>query len=235
MTTPVGWYRQGTQKYERGVPMRKMITAAATGEYIIFRTVARDGQKFRYGCKSPEFYYSREKLLQAIETGQHIIDKDCLNFCSIFCRKNIMAIEFTWLEQGIKPHPHHAWQESIYLELRPFVAWLTDGAKGSYKALDQNDEGKSNRLVFTESAQPILRNILAKPVMRRKLVKALRNNFMRNPMGRTIEFYRDFDEYSFFWQEKLATGENYMHGGLILHRDHNDFDNLEKARYSVHT
>lgn len=215
--------------------MRKMFTAKATADkFIIFHTVAKDGQEFRHGLKSPEFYFSLEKLLQAIKTGQQVIDSDLLNFCNIFCKKNTMIIQFTWLKQGAN-QACRAWQEIIYLQLHPFVSWLTDGTKGVYRTLDQNNEGKSNRLIFNGSAQQILRNILSKPIIRRKFLKALQSEFMRNSMGHVIEFYSDYDKYSFFWQEKRANGDSYMHGGLIFHRDRSDYDNLEKAKYSIHT
>lgn len=72
-----------------------------------------------------------------------------------------------------------------------------------------------------------LRKCLSNRTVRGKLARALRDNFLG---ADRIEFFHDFEAYSFMFQS-YRFGRPSTVGGLILH-DQND---LKKARYRVHT
>ena len=81
------------------------------------------------------------------------------------------------------------------------------------------------QIVFVYTAG--LRKCLENRIIRGKLARALRDNFCG---ADRVEFYPDFEAYSFTFRS-YRTGRSSYVGGLILH----DQDDLKKAHYSVHT
>ena len=81
------------------------------------------------------------------------------------------------------------------------------------------------QIVFVDTVG--LRKCLENRIIRGKLARALRDNFCG---ADRVEFYHDFEAYSFTFQSYRAGRSSYV-GGLILH----DRDDLKKAHYSVHT
>ena len=74
-----------------------------------------------------------------------------------------------------------------------------------------------------------LKNVLAVPLLRRRLVRFLRDHFhWRN--GGEVRFFDDCDPFSFTFREYLP-GRTGLCGGVILHRE----EELKNAYYSLHT
>jgi hypothetical protein len=217
--------------------MRTMVKFRKQDDKLVIHTVARDNDKiFRYKGKSDRFFFYKELVLKAIQTGKAIIDKDIRNFAevSVFEVHNIIRFSITWIKSSSMQTPFVAKQEDIYIEFGKFLDWLYSDDE-EYSALDKRN-ARPNKVVFTESGMKKVREVLSSQVVKRKFVKALSKNFFfgSSTEGRRIEFFSDFLDFSFYWRE-LINGKQCMTGGLILHRDFKDPENLSKAHYSIHT
>ena len=87
--------------------------------------------------------------------------------------------------------------------------------------------GKRPQIVF--DSRKNLRAALANGVIRRKMVRSLRDQF-RWPLSDRIELFDDFVPYSFGFRE-IRNGKTEICGGLILHRQ----DDMTNAYYGIHT
>ena len=97
----------------------------------------------------------------------------------------------------------------------------------TWKTLSIDNSCKRPQLVFKSKKN--LHNAIANGTIRRKLVRALRDEF-HWPQSERIEFYDDFVPYNFSFRE-IKNGKFAMNGGLILHGQ----ENMKTAHYSIHT
>lgn len=217
--------------------MKTMIKFIKQKDYLVIHTVAKDDdQIFRRGCKSDDFYFRKELIKEAIRTNRTMIDRDIFSFAEValFEVHNIIRFNFTWVKSSNAQTPFVARREDIYIQYGKFHDWLYSDAK-SYSALDMKN-AKPNKVVFTESGMKKIKEVISSPVIKRKFIKALSRNFFlgSSTEGKRIEFFSDFLDYSFYWRE-VVNNMRGLDGGLILHRDYNNPENLSKARYSIHT
>lgn len=142
---------------------------------------------------------------------------------------DLLEIQFTWLS-GNGNHLH-GWEETVtlpYTSLAAFVEEsIQEGGPQEWKALSIDTSRKRPKFIF--DSQKTLHAILNNGVVRRKLVRFLRDNF-RWPRSEQIHFYGDFVPYSFTFQD-VRNGRPVMTGGLILHGQ----GDMGKAYYSIHT
>ena len=126
--------------------------------------------------------------------------------------------------------------EVITQDIHSFASLRLDAAAGTltidFSWLQQHgDNGLTGweetgvLIVFVDKEG--LRKCLENRTVRGKLARALRDNFRG---ADRVEFYHDFEAYSFMF-ESYRAGRSSIVGGLILH----DQGNLKKAHYSVHT
>lgn len=212
--------------------MRKMVSIRRTqDDMLAFQTVARDNATFRYRSKSNTFYLSVNKLYKALATDETVFDKDIYNFAEVLCLKDkdLFKFTFTWLESN--GHSMRGEQENVYIKCSDFMKWYV-GKEPVFKALSIQLE-KPSRVVFTDSGNYQLKEVLKNPVVKKKFRKAI-TRFLNYPDGRVTEVYNDYSKYSFSWQE-LHEGRRGINGGLIFHKDYSDPDNFKKGHYSIHT
>ena len=138
-------------------------------------------------------------------------------------------IQFTWLNGG--GHELTGWEERVIVPYGRLAAFVQESAQEGgpreWKTLSMDFSSRRPQLVF--DAKKTLHAILQNGVVRRKLVRFLRDNF-NWPYAEQIRLYSDFVPYSFFFRE-IRNGEAVMCGGLILHGQ----EDMSKAYYSVHT
>lgn len=208
------------------MPSKRTLVKATVGENCIgFRIVS-------WRKKSPQRFLIVRERLEELGCGETVIVSDIHSFAAL--RRNestgMLTIDFTWLSGGCNGEVE-GWEESVTVPYDALIAFMresvqADGPK-EWKRLSICAVPRP-RLVFHD--QKRLRECVANKVVRGKLAHALRDNF-RSPYVEQINFYHDFEPYSFFFQE-VRNGRDGMVGGLIFHNLRND---LKKAYYSVHT
>ena len=168
-------------------------------------------------------------MLARLEQEPEVITQDIYSFAAL--RLNAAArtltISFSWLQRRYDCELA-GWEETAVLPYDALPSFMEASAqKGgpeTWRVLSlQNTVTPQVVFVDTEG----LRKCLENRTVRRKLARALRDNFWG---ADRVVFYHDFEAYSFMFQSYRA-GRPSITGGLILH-DQND---LQKAHYSVHT
>ena len=203
---------------------RTLVYVTFLPDCIIFRTVTRKR-------KSPQCFYILRSRLAELEYKSQTIAQDINSFAVI--RRNTYAetieIEFTWLS-GDSSYVF-GYKQTIILPYDKFSVFsreiTSDSCPVKWKTLSIDNSHKQPQLIFKSKKN--LHAVLADSMIRHKLVCYLRDNF-RWAQSDRIEFYDDFQPYSFVFKE-FKNGKPAMTGGLILHNQ----DNLPKARYSIHT
>ena len=205
--------------------MKNILVRAYAEEYgIDFRTVSRNR-------KSPHrFYILRDKLAE-LEHKPEIIVRDIRSFAVL--RRDIhtgtLQIEFNWLNSDGRSVS--GYQETVTLPYEKFAAFVhnsnTENGTKEWKVLSVENSTKQPQIVFNSRRN--LHAVLADRIVRRKLVRFLRDGFQW-PDSIRIELFDDFMPYSFTFRE-IKNGKTALSGGLILHRQ----DDIEKAYYGIHT
>lgn len=205
---------------------RTLVRAVIREEYIGLRTVSRSR-------RSPHrFYIPRHSLEEVGYTSDNVIVHDIRSFAVL--RRTVtgdVEIEFTWLGDA-RGNNVSGYQETVTLPYDGLMEGLRESVRRgepiSWRALAIDNTPKCPRLVFNHSRRN-LRAVLENGIVRRKLVRALRDHFQWQASER-IEFYDDFLPYSFGFRE-IRNGEPGIVGGLILHGR----EDMKNAYYSIHT
>lgn len=204
---------------------RTMVIATAGENCISFRTVS-------WRHKSPQRFLIVRDRLENLEDGRTEIVSDIHSFAALRRNENseLLTINFTWLN-GSCGGEVRGWEESVVIPYIPLLIFMREstreGGPKEWKRLCVCSTSRP-RLVFHD--QERLRECVTNKTVRRKLARALRDNF-HSPGVEQINFYHDFMPYSFFFRE-VCDGRDGICGGLIFH---NYRDDLKKANYSVHT
>lgn len=208
------------------MPSKRTMVIATAGECCIsFRTVS-------WSRKSPQRFLIVREWLETLEDGRTEIVSDIHSFAVLRRSEatGLLTINFTWLN-GVCGGEVRGWEESVTIPYAPLLAFMGESAQDAgsktWKHLSVCPTSRP-RLVFHDKGR--LRECVANKTVRKKLARALRDNF-HSPCVERIDFYHDFEPYSFFFRE-VCNGRNGICGGLIFHNYH---DNLKKANYSVHT
>lgn len=187
---------------------------------VSLRTVSR----FR---KSPHRFYIPCQELEGLETGSTILVQDIHSFAML--RRDAYAgtveIAFTWLEGN--GNSVSGYQEAITLPYGKMMECLRQSKPFVWKTLSIDSSAKQAQIVF--KSRKNLRAALANGVIRRKLIRFLRDQF-RWAYAEKIEIYDDFMPYSFFFRETRG-GEAGISGGIILHGQ----EDMKTAYYAMHT
>ena len=201
---------------------RTLIKVSASEHCIGFKTVSRQS-------KSPRTFLVTRNGLARLEQTQKIITQDI--YCFAALRLNTAArtlsIDFSWLQKRYE-NELTGWEETVVLPYDALMAFVEASAKedGPKKWRTLSIQAAiTPKIVFVDTER--LRKCLENRTVRRKLTRALRDNFQG---ADRVEFYHDFEAYSFMF-ESYRAGRSSITGALILH----DRDNLKKAHYSVHT
>jgi len=181
--------------------------------------------------KSPHWFYVMRNRLEELEQWTQVIVQD-INSFAVFCRNaytNSVTITFTWLSSSMDAVFGH--QETVILPYDKLMAFLYDSVvkneSSELKLLSLKNSSSRPKLIF--KSRENLHAVLSNGVVRRKLVRFIRDNF-NWPRAKQIEFHDDFLPYSFTFQE-IRGGKSVMTGGLILHRQ----EDLKQAYYGIHT
>lgn len=181
--------------------------------------------------KSPHRFYIQKHSLEELEHRSWIIVHDISSFAVLHrgIPAGTIEIEFNWLEKI--GDDLSGYQETIILPYHQMMEHFQEralrGESVEWKTLSIDAARKQPRIVF--KSRKNLHDALANGIIRRKLVRFLRDQF-RWPYSERVEFYDDFMPYSFIFKE-IRGGEPVMTGGLILHGQ----EDLEHAYYSMHT
>lgn len=181
--------------------------------------------------KSPHCFYILRSRLAELERKTEIVVSD-LNSFAVIRRDNYnsnVEIEFAWLS-GDYSHLFGYKQTIIlpYDKLAEFAHKLTsESCPVTWKTLSIDNSHKYPKLVFKSKKN--LQNVIANGIIRRKLVRVLRDEF-KWLCAEKIEFYDDYMPYSFIFRE-IRNGKVAVTGGLVLH----ELEDIKKAHYSIHT
>lgn len=203
---------------------RTLVYMIFRADCICLRTVSRSK-------KSPHHFYILRSKLEELEHTSGIIVHDIESFAVL--RRDTYAgtieIELTWLSgDGTTVS---GYKETIILPYEQMRAFLNKSVYEDrpivWKTLSIDSSRKRPQIIF--KSRENLHAALADNMVRRKLVRSLRDDF-RWPRSERIEFFDDFVPYSFVFKETM-NGKSAMTGGLILHNQ----DDMQKAHYSIHT
>ena len=187
---------------------------------ISLRTVSRSR-------KSPHRFYISCQELEGLEAGSTALVQDIHSFAML--RRDAYAgtieIAFTWLEGN--GNSVSGYQEAITLPYGRMMECLRQSKPFVWKTLSIDNSTKQSQIVF--KSRKNLRAALANGVIRRKLIRFLREQF-RWAYSEKIEIYDDFVPYSFFFRETRG-GKAGISGGIILHGQ----EDMKTAYYSMHT
>ena len=201
---------------------RTLVKVSAGENCIGFKTISRKR-------KSPRTFLVTRSTLARLAQEPEIITQDIHCFAAL--RLNIasraLSINFCWLKSSLNDRLN-GWEETVTLPYDALMAFVDasaqEGSPKKWKILSLQTT-MAPQIVFVDTEG--LRKCLENRTVRRKLARALRDNFRG---ADRVELYRDFETYSFMYRSNRA-GRSSIVGGLILH-DQND---LKKAQYSVHT
>lgn len=198
-----------------------MVKFSSVGNNVDIKTISRE-LKAPYG-----FGMSRDDFI-TLERDGRVIARDMFSFAEFQRNKasGTITVCFTWLN-------NHGYQyvgkkQSVilpYKEMMDFVFCSQDGYR-TRKMLSIEPKN-SPKFVFECPVQ--LRKCLENQIVRRKLIRFLRDNF-KWWGAEKICFYSDFTPYSFFFRE-YKNGASGISGGLIYHTN----GDLSAGYYSIHT
>lgn len=195
--------------------------------YITFRDGTASLRTVSRSRKSPHRFYISCQELEGLETGSTILVQDIHSFAML--RRDAYAgtaeVAFTWLEGN--GESVSGYQEAIALPYGRMMECLRQSKPFVWKTLSIDNSTKQAQIVF--KSRKNLHSALANGVIRRKLIRFLREQF-RWDYAEKIEIYDDFVPYSFFFRETRG-GEAGISGGIILHGQ----ENMKTAYYSIHT
>ena len=196
--------------------------------YMTFRDGAVSLRTVSRSRKSPHRFYISCQELERLETGSTILVQDIHSFAKLRRDAYAGTVEaaFTWLEGN--GENVSGYQESITLPYGKMMDCLRQSKPFVWKTLCIDSSKKQAQIVF--KSRKNLHSALANGVIRRKLIRFLREQF-RWAYAEKIEIYDDFmPPYSFFFRETRG-GETGLSGGIILHGQ----ENMKTAYYSIHT
>lgn len=204
------------------VKNRTLIKVSAGENCIGFRTISWHRKSHR------EFLITRDEFAQ-LEHGRTVITQDIHSFAVLRRRKEAetLSIDFSWLSGGSNDQIM-GWEQNVilpYYALAGFVRESTqEGGPTKWQTLSLQTVSRP-KIEFTDKAG--LRECLENRIVRRKLSRALRDNFYG---AERVVLYHDFEAYSFMFRSFRGDWPA-VTGGLILHGR----EDLKKAHYSVHT
>lgn len=203
---------------------RTLVKVIAYENCISIKTISRKR-------KSPQRFFINLDDLAQLETKTGIIVKDINSFATLHRDVSVdtLEIRFTWLNGT--GSSVSGYEETVVLPYSRLIAFVRDssvtGRAEEWTVLSLKETQGKPKFVFKSGET--LHTVVSSGVLRRKLVRALRDNF-NWPGSEQIHFHADFLPYSFIFEE-IRGGQPALVGGLILHGQ----ENMKKAYYSVHT
>lgn len=208
-----------------------LVKFRGTEHFIDIKTITRQ-RKSPHSFSLPRYFFTD------LESDGSIVVSDGDSFANARLSKDhsLVQFDFTWLHK-YGDGTVKGFSQTVTLDYQDLCHHATDSLRmnrpDTWSMLSIGNPEKYPRLDFSSpGAQRTIRNVLAIPVLRHKLTRAVRDSF-KWPYpsdDHVIRFYADGDKYSFFFQEYLD-GKEGVCGGLILHA----YDGLENSYYSVHT
>ena len=201
---------------------RTLVKISASENCIGFKTISRRR-------KSPRTFLVTRDELARLDQEQEIITQDihCFAALRLNTATRTLSINFCWL-QSRRNSELDGWEETVLLPYDALMAFVKasaqEGGPKNWRILSLQAT-MMPQIVFVDTDG--LRKCLENRTVRGKLTRALRDNFHG---ADRVEFYHDFEAYSFMFQSYRA-GRPSIVGGLILHGQ----GDLKKACYSVHT
>lgn len=172
--------------------------------------------------------FSREQINEALAyPGKIVYDTDLFNSAGIcYIEKNkTIYFNFTFLH-SIGNNKVEGKRESIYIPALPFMNFFAEYKPCSTLKLLNYIDHKPPKLHF-HLPKGYITNM--PKTVKKKLKKGIMNlYYLRNE---EIDVFPDFSPYSFFWKDRNSS----YCGGLIFHHDYEDYNNLSKGYYSIHT
>lgn len=203
---------------------RILVKMSANSDSIAFRTVTK-------GRKSPHWFYILRSEMERLWESGGILTNDIHSFAKLRYEREreIVSIRFAWLS-SCDGDALAGWEQTVRLPYGPLAEFircsLTGAGPKQWKVLSFEDR-KRPKLEFGEADN--LRAALSNKIVRRRLVRCLRDHFDW-PGADRICFYNDFLPYSFSFRE-FHNGSPGLCGGLILHGQ----EDMCEAHYSLHT
>ena len=194
-------------------------------KYVNISLYSRELNSYK---KYGRFMLSCERIRKALaDPGKIVYDTDLSSFTGInyLQKEEIIYFHFTFLN-SIGNNKISGERISLYIPALPFLEFFTEYKPGStFKILNYIDHRPARINFHLPKGY-----ILSMPKMiKKKLKKGIMQ--LSNYREEEIDIFPDFAPYSFFWRCKNSS----LHGGLIFHHDYEDYNNLSKGYYSVHT
>lgn len=211
---------------------RKLIILEKRESTLSIQTIANDNASFRYKARSSNFLILNSHIEDLIFRGS-TIDRDIYSFIEMYVSndKTILNIKITWLT-GVGENKRKGEEERFSISFQKFMFFWHKEDMKELRIINLIEEYPPT---FEFKCPERIHEVVSNKFLKRKFIKALKHfQFTRNRPEKLV-FMSDFVKYSFYWEEYSAEGKRQMNGGLILHPDYSDPENLEKAKYSTHT
>ena len=200
---------------------RILVKLSATETCIDIRTISRER-------KSPHSFTVARSDFIALERDGHMIARDMHSFAE-FDRNEIrgaVTICITWLNND--GDQYVGWKQIVSVPYDTLMDFALNGKSWQRTRKVLSLEPKNSpRFVFECPEQ--LRTCVENKIIRRKLVRFLRDHFKWWGADK-ICFYSDFVAYSFIFQEFRGEALG-ITGGLLYHSG----EDLSEGYYSIHT
>lgn len=200
---------------------RILVKVTANGDFVHMSTISRER-------KSPWSIAIARSEFITLERDGHVIARDMFSFAELQRNKinHTVTICFTWLNNH--GYQYVGWKQTVVLPYGTLMDFALSRRNGysTWKVLSIE---RKNDPKFVFECPEQLRTCVENKIVRRKLVRFLRDNFKWWGADK-ICFYSDFTAYSFFFREFCGETPG-IAGGLIYHTG----EDLFKGYYSIHT
>lgn len=201
------------------------LKATKSNDFIIFQVLTREGNKVQ---KSNRFYIEKKKLKE-LEINKIIIDRDIYSYVDLNLYDNgILKLEFSFLEVShintISGNKHYL--RIDYNKLYDFIN-NKEVEKIYFKNIPEKNtcklENVSTNLNYITKDKKLKKKI-------RKILIRLQNNYRANKCIISNDYDKTDLCFSYYYKDKFV-----YNGGVILHEDYEDKNNISKMYYSIHT
>ncbi len=192
---------------------RTLVTLGSTESCIYLRTISRTG-------RSPARFFIPRDELERLESWRCITVRDLGSYATLYYRSdlNTLEIRFDWLSEAADGSLSGR-AETVILDWRKFRDFVLDSRNYQVEtaSLLSLEPDFLPVLDFSDpEAREVLRRVMTMPVLKRRLLCALRDGFQRCGT-RTVRFYPDRDPLGFRFEEVGPDGRKGFCGRLIPH------------------
>lgn len=208
--------------------LRTMVVLHMKDDFITLETVKNDKSEHRYKGKSYSDMYITKKEMEYFFEEDKLVAKSFDNIISLYKTQNYISVELYWLHSNgygiVEGHKEH-----FLLDYMTFDRWYWETKEDTFKMLN-SIEKRSTKIEMLDTKN--LKKVIENKLIRKKFGRSIIN--LIDYRSTVVKVSSDWVDYSFYFMKYIGNQFSY-NGGLILHKDYDNKENLAKAEYSIHT